>query len=62
MLLTPTGKNPRVVIQFDEMGSFVGSKKQKRGLWCAYDTQLKRVIAHVFGCRGVVTLNRLLKQ
>lgn len=44
------------------MWSFVGCKKQKRWLWCAYDIQLKRVIAHVFGCRGVATLRRLLKQ
>ena len=62
MHLTSTGKKRRVVIQLDEMWSFVGCKKQKRWLWCAYDTQLKRVIAHVFGCRDVATLNRLLKQ
>ena len=44
------------------MGSFVGNKHPKRWLWCAYDIRLKRVIAHVFGCRGVSTLRRLMDK
>ncbi|CDH26629.1 transposase [Xenorhabdus bovienii str. kraussei Becker Underwood] len=28
------------------MGSFVGNKKQQRGLWYAWEPRLKRIIAH----------------
>ena len=62
MHFTERGKKRQVVLQLDEMWSFVRHKKQKRWLWCAYDIQLKRVIAHVFGCRGVSTLHRLLDK
>ena len=60
--MTEKGKNRQVVLQLDEMWSFVGNKKRKRWLWCAYDIQLKRVVAHVFGCRGACTLKRFMQK
>ena len=62
MRFTERGKQRQIALQLDEMGSFVGNKHPKRWLWCAYDIRLKRVIAHVFGCRGVSTLRRLLDK
>ena len=41
------------------MGSFVGNKKQQRGLWYAREPRLKRIVAHAFGRRNKKTLSKL---
>ncbi len=43
------------------MWSFVGNKKQQRGLWYAWEPRLKRIIAHAFGRRSKKTFRNLLK-
>ncbi len=46
----------------DELWSFVGSKKQQRWLWYAYEPRLKRIIAHAFGDRSEVAFEKLKEQ
>lgn len=43
------------------MRSFIGNKNCQRWLWYAWEPQLKRIIAHVFGSRSKKTLCKLLK-
>ncbi|KEQ11731.1 transposase [Endozoicomonas montiporae] len=45
----------------DEQWSFVGSKKNQRWLWYAWEPRFKRIIAHAFGRRTDATLKKLLK-
>ncbi|MDD7804158.1 MAG: IS1 family transposase [Endozoicomonas sp. (ex Botrylloides leachii)] len=45
----------------DEQWSFVGSKKNQRWLWYAWELRFKRIIAHAFGRRTDATLKNLLK-
>src|SRR6266436_2154567 len=45
--------------EMDEMGSFVGSKRQQRWLWHAIDHRTGQVLAYVFGTREDETFLRL---
>ncbi|KEQ11208.1 transposase [Endozoicomonas montiporae] len=45
----------------DEQWSFVGSKKNQRWLFYAWEPRFKRVIAHAFGRRVASTLKKLLQ-
>ena len=45
----------------DEQWSYVGNKKNQRGLFYAWEPRYKKVIAHVFGRRTKETLNKLIK-
>ncbi len=40
----------------------MGSKKQQRWLWYAYDPRLKRIIAHAFGARNEETFRKLMDE
>ena len=44
----------------DEQWSFVGSKRNQRWLFYAYDRAKRQVLCHVFGRRTKATLRRLL--
>ncbi|MDC9596692.1 IS1 family transposase [Xenorhabdus anantnagensis] len=52
----------QLIGEVDEMGSFIGNKKQQRWLWYAWEPRLKRIIAHTFGRRSKKTLKKLLKK
>ncbi|MDC9623465.1 IS1 family transposase [Xenorhabdus sp. XENO-7] len=54
------GDNIQLICEMDEQGSFVGNKKNQRGLWYAWEPRLKRIVAHVFGDRSRKTLDKLL--
>ncbi|CDL86224.1 hypothetical protein XCR1_2870001 [Xenorhabdus cabanillasii JM26] len=38
----------------------MGNKKNQRWLWYAWESRLKRIVAHVFGDRSRKTLDKLL--
>ncbi len=46
------GDNIQLICEMDEQGSFVGNKKNQRGLWYVWEPRLKRIVAHVFGDRS----------
>ncbi len=46
----------------DEQWSFVGSKKQQRWLFYAWEPRFKKIIAHAFGFRSTETLKKLLER
>ncbi len=46
----------------DEQWSFVGSKRQQRWLFYAWEPRFKKIIAHAFGARSGSTLNPLLER
>nr|AKQ76698.1 transposase [Candidatus Endozoicomonas cretensis] len=50
-----------MICEMDEQWSFVGSKKNQRWLWYAWEPRFKRIIAHAFGRRTDATLKKLLK-
>ncbi|WP_155272318.1 IS1 family transposase [Xenorhabdus bovienii] len=54
------GNNIQLIYEIDEQGSFVGSKKNQRWLWYAWEPRMKRIVAHVFGDRSRKTLDTLL--
>ena len=58
----PQTEKPTLILQIDEQGSYVGSKKQQRWLFYAYEPRSKRIIAHVLGPRTKATLRVLLDQ
>ena len=45
----------------DEQWSVVGSKKNQRWLWYAWEPRFKRILAHAFGRRTDATLKKRLK-
>lgn len=49
-----------ICCEADEQWSFVRRKGNQRWLFYAYDRIRKRVLAHVFGPRNALTLQRLL--
>jgi len=49
-----------ICCEADEQWSYVRCKGNQRWLFYAYDRIRKRVIAHVFGPRNALTLQRLL--
>ena len=49
-----------ICCEADEQWSFVRCKGNQRWLFYAYDRIRKRVLAHVFGLRNALTLQRLL--
>ena len=51
--------NIKLICEVDEQWSFVGHKKNQRGLWYAWDPRFKRVIAHAFGRRNTAAFNEL---
>lgn len=53
---------PTVILQIDEQWSYVGSKKQQRWLFYAYEPRYKRIIAHVLGPRTKATLRSLVDK
>ena len=55
-------EKPTVILQIDEQWSYVGSKKQQRWLFYAYEPRYKRIIAHAFGPRTKATLRSLLDK
>ena len=55
-------EKPTVILQIDEQWSYVGSKKQQRWLFYAYEPRYKRIIVHVFGSRTKATLRSLLDK
>ncbi|CDG95598.1 Insertion element IS1 (fragment) [Xenorhabdus bovienii str. puntauvense] len=59
-MLPLDGNNIQLICEIDEQGSFVGNKKNQRGLWYAWEPRLKRIVAHVFGDRSRKTLDKLL--
>lgn len=48
-----------VVIELDELWTFVGKKKQARWLWIALERRTRRVLAWVLGDRSEATAFRL---
>ncbi len=54
------GNNIQLICEIDEQWSFVGSKKNQRWLWYAWEPRMKRIVAHVFGDRSRKTLDKLL--
>ncbi|SFO05229.1 insertion element IS1 protein InsB [Xenorhabdus japonica] len=54
------GDNIQLICEMDERGSFGGNKKNQRWLWYAWESRLKRIVAHVFGDRSRKTLDKLL--
>ena len=46
----------------DEQWTFVGSKKQQRWLFYAWEPRFKKIIAHAFGSRSTETLKKLLER
>ena len=49
----------RVVLELDELWSFVGSKTRKRWVWIALCEQTRQVVACVVGGRGKATCKQL---
>ncbi|SFN43198.1 insertion element IS1 protein InsB [Xenorhabdus japonica] len=54
------GSDIQLICEIDEQGSFVGSKKNQRWLWYAWEPRMKRIVAHIFGDRSRKTLDKLL--
>ncbi|WP_419534371.1 IS1 family transposase [Endozoicomonas sp.] len=50
----------KIIFEMDEQWSFVGSKKQQRWLFYAWEPRFKKIIAHAFGSRSTETLKKLL--
>ena len=48
-----------MLLEVDELWSFVGQKKRQRWLWYAFEPRAKRIVAHVFGRRTEQTLKKL---
>ena len=51
-----------IIFEMDEQWSFVGSKKQQRWLFYAWEPCFKRIVAHAFGSRSTETLKKLLER
>ncbi|MGL9751569.1 MAG: IS1 family transposase [Symbiopectobacterium sp.] len=51
----------QLICEVDEMWSFVDNKKRQRWRWYAWESRLKRIIAHAFGSLSKKTLRKLLK-
>ncbi len=49
-------------VEYDELCSFVGSKKNKQWVWVALSRKTRQVIAWVIGSRSSRTFKRLLKK
>nr|WP_272955170.1 IS1 family transposase [Escherichia coli] len=54
------GSDVIVCAEMDEQWGYVGAKSRQRWLFYAYDRIRRTVVAHVFGERTLVTLERLL--
>ena len=52
-------KKARLVLQCDEMWSFVGHKANKQWIWIALDADSREVVALVVGDRSQVTAQAL---
>ncbi|MCP9269801.1 IS1 family transposase [Xenorhabdus sp. XENO-1] len=53
------GNNIQIICEIDEQGSLVGNKKNQRWLGYAWEPNMKRIVAHVFGERSRKTLKKL---
>ncbi len=50
------------ILQFDELCSFCGRKKNKQWLWAALCQSTRQIVAYVIGDRSEVTFRRLLRK
>lgn len=50
------------IIEFDELCSFCGSKKQKQWLWAALSRKTRQIVAYVIGDRSEQTFKRLIRK
>jgi len=50
------------ILEFDELYSFVGHKKNKRWLWVALNRSNRQVVAFVIGDRSTQTFKRLIRK
>jgi len=56
---TPLEKKERLILQCDEMWSFVGRKRNKQWVWIALDADSREVVALVVGDRSQATAQTL---
>lgn len=54
--------DPEDALEFDELWSFVGSKKEKRWVWVAISRKTRQVVGWAVGGRGRDTFKRLLRK
>ena len=49
-------------LEFDELGGFCGSKKNKQWLWAALCKETRQIVAYVIGDRSEETFRRLVRE
>ncbi|WP_143827614.1 IS1 family transposase [Xenorhabdus bovienii] len=54
------GDDIHLICEVDEQESFVGSQKNQRWLWYAWEPRMKRIVAHTFGDHSRKTWEKLL--
>ena len=55
-------KHPNYTLDFDEVGGFCGSKKNKQWLWAALCKETRQIVAYVIGDRSETTFRRLVRK
>jgi insertion element IS1 protein InsB len=60
--LPPASPSEGLVLELDELWSFVGKKADKRWIWLALARHTRQVVAYVIGDRGERTCRRLWER